>query len=410
MCSSDLASAAASARSAAQTARNASQSARDAAEGHANRAATSESNAAASESAAKQSEINAGDYAAVATTAATEAVDAMERATEVVGGDFATREYVDTALDTSPRIPRIETIPGYLGVMVDAAGNATDLAIRSSDGQFSEWVVKRLAPRIEAYLETPNAEAPAAPRTLDRFPVMAARLAVNQEEGLPSHFVFCGSSTTANGSPTGYVDRVVKGLQERYPSPLGSETALQTSSLAEWETHQVAGIHGYSAGQGGRNSSTYLTASKVNTISGMDPVAVVHMIGANDYVHSMPPATYGDNVAGWIDQLDAGFTKPVQHILVHTYQRWGPWGGAGAPPNPDHYLYDWDEYGHALAAIAAERTNVGFIDNTPTFRAVGVDASGSDPLDLISTDDVHANPAGYRLLADLILESLRNIS
>ena len=58
-------------------------------------AASSASNAAASESAAKQSEDNAGDYAAVATTAATEAVDAMERATEVVGGDFATREHVD---------------------------------------------------------------------------------------------------------------------------------------------------------------------------------------------------------------------------------------------------------------------------------------------------------------------------
>ena len=77
---SSSASAAASARSAAQTARNAAQSARDAAEGHADRASTSESNAKTSETNAKQSEDNAGDYAAVATTAATEAVDAMEEA------------------------------------------------------------------------------------------------------------------------------------------------------------------------------------------------------------------------------------------------------------------------------------------------------------------------------------------
>ena len=76
----------------------ASQSARDAAEGHANRAATSASNAATSETNAKQSETNAGDYAAVATTAATEAVDAMERATEIAGGDFATHEYVDDSI------------------------------------------------------------------------------------------------------------------------------------------------------------------------------------------------------------------------------------------------------------------------------------------------------------------------
>ena len=46
-------------------------------------AATSESNAATSETNAKQSETNAGDYAAVATTAATEAVDAMERAASI---------------------------------------------------------------------------------------------------------------------------------------------------------------------------------------------------------------------------------------------------------------------------------------------------------------------------------------
>ena len=80
---SSSASSAASARSAAQTARNASQSARDVAEGHANSAATSESNAKTSETNAKQSETNAGDYAAASTTAATEAVDAMERAASI---------------------------------------------------------------------------------------------------------------------------------------------------------------------------------------------------------------------------------------------------------------------------------------------------------------------------------------
>lgn len=65
------------------------------------KAATSELNAKTSETNAKQSETNAGDYAAVATTAATEAVDAMERATDLAGGDFATHEYVDTLVDSS---------------------------------------------------------------------------------------------------------------------------------------------------------------------------------------------------------------------------------------------------------------------------------------------------------------------
>src|SRR5699024_8802671 len=101
---SSSASAAASARSGAVAARDAAQSARDAAEGHANRADSSASNAATSETNAKTSETNAGDYAAVATTAATEAVDAMERATDLAGGDFATHEYVDGAVANALRV------------------------------------------------------------------------------------------------------------------------------------------------------------------------------------------------------------------------------------------------------------------------------------------------------------------
>ena len=120
----------------------ASQSARDVAEGHATRAASSASNAAASESAAKQSETNAGDYAAVATTAATEAVDAMERATDLAGGDFATHEYVDTTIASSLHSPRVllhyGTNDPALSSFPDARVN--DVIERVSDG--SRWRVE----------------------------------------------------------------------------------------------------------------------------------------------------------------------------------------------------------------------------------------------------------------------------
>ena len=61
-------------------------------------AAASASSAATSETNAKQSETNAGDYAAVATTAATEAVDAMDSVSDIIGAKYATQEYVDTGL------------------------------------------------------------------------------------------------------------------------------------------------------------------------------------------------------------------------------------------------------------------------------------------------------------------------
>ena len=125
----------------AAAAKNGAQAARDAAEGHANRAATSETNAKSSESAAKQSETNAGEFAAVATTAATEAVDAMERATDLAGGDFATHEYVDTTIASSLHSPRVLLHYGTgdpaLSSFPDARVN--DVIERVSDG--SRWRV-----------------------------------------------------------------------------------------------------------------------------------------------------------------------------------------------------------------------------------------------------------------------------
>ena len=59
-------------------------------------AASSASNAKTSETNAKQSETNAGDFAAVATTAATEAVDAMSSVSDIIGANYATHEYVDS--------------------------------------------------------------------------------------------------------------------------------------------------------------------------------------------------------------------------------------------------------------------------------------------------------------------------
>lgn len=79
-------------------------SARDAAKTSETNAAGSAAAAKTSETNSKQHETNAGDYAAVATTAATEAVDAMERATEIAGGDFATREYVDDSVANALRV------------------------------------------------------------------------------------------------------------------------------------------------------------------------------------------------------------------------------------------------------------------------------------------------------------------
>ena len=121
----------------------ASQSARDAAEGHANRAATSESNAKTSETSAKQSETNAGDYAAVATTAATEAVDAMESTSEAASTIPLYAEQVQTARD--------EVVPLAGQVATDASATAAHRAhvddqVAAIDTAFTESVPPYLQP------------------------------------------------------------------------------------------------------------------------------------------------------------------------------------------------------------------------------------------------------------------------
>lgn len=376
----------------------------------------------ASAAAAKTSETNAALHEEGAKDAAERAEFAATETIQQVEGDFATRNYVDATaedtrdeavsefnkiLDSSPRIPILQEIEDYLAVLVDTEGTPTDLAIRSSDGQLAEWVVQRLAPRIEQYLGEGGSGASGSVGNLTRFPVMGGRLAANRVNGDPSNFVFCGSSTTENSDPTGYVSLVVDGMQERYPSTAGAETATQFSTTASWDTiHAEPGIHGYGAGVSGTTSANYLNSTRVARIAALEPTAVLHMIGANDSLFSTQYEQYRQNVESWIDQIDAATTLPTQHILVHTYPRWGQ---AASGPNPDHYKYPWEGYGQELQKIAAARTNVGFIDNNPAFQAVGVDGSGSDPLDLILPDEVHATARGYRLIADLILEALTNI-
>ena len=186
----------------------ASQSARDAAEGHANRAASSASNAKTSETNAKQSETNAGDYAAVATTAATEAVDAMERATEVVGGDFATREYVDSAV---ANVPRVDTTVGtrvFVGnTMIHGDTGLRRLARWDSQGVDIPDTLKDFAPSEENISSNPGGIWIRRQNNTVTLYAAYAKALKNNPEMRPSPVGFGGQSYTGfpfPAAPLGY--------------------------------------------------------------------------------------------------------------------------------------------------------------------------------------------------------------
>src|SRR5699024_1545609 len=120
-------------------------------------AASSASNAKTSETNAKQSETNAGDYAAVATTAATEAVDAMGSVSEIIGANYATHEYVDSAV---ANVPRVDTTVGtrvFVGnTMIHGDTGLRRLARWDSQGVDIPDALKDFAPSEEDLSRNPG--------------------------------------------------------------------------------------------------------------------------------------------------------------------------------------------------------------------------------------------------------------
>lgn len=224
------------------------------------------------------------------------------------------------------------------------------------------------------------------------FPIFGARVAAARAAESALVVVCAGSSTTA-ASP-GYVGRLVQILQGVYPT--AAPTVAQWSVSATFTANTNAGVHGYSVGEGGAIAADYLTDDESDRVAALAPGLIVHMVGANDYWRSVVPATYKTQVLARIDYLNSKMPLPCQHVLVHAYPRAGN-------PGETRYLYPWGEYRQALAEIAAARADTVLIDLSGEYAAVGVaEDSRPDPLVLISEDDTHQTPAGYRFMADLL--------
>ena len=221
-----------------------------------------------------------------------------------------------------------------------------------------------------------------------QLPIFAGRVSAAVANRAPVAVGLAGSSTTARNR---YVERLARIMQGAYP--LGVLSDVQVSTDAIFTEVTDAGMHFYNAGEGGTASADYLNDSECNRMGALNLALMIHMIGANDYWLSVNPETYRSRMTSRLAYLD-GVLPHCQHLLVHTYPRWGH-GGAG------NYEYPWDEYGAVLRDIADERDNTVFIDNSRVFAALGVSATDhSDPFDLVDdTDNIHPTVAGDELIA-----------
>lgn len=214
----------------------------------------------------------------------------------------------------------------------------------------------------------------------------------------PVRIVGLGSSFMLGSKETqeerGWFPLFIRALQAAYPTPTTSP-AIRSESARFGTAPTLPGVYGFNAGQGGGTSANYIVTFEYDNVAALNPAAVVHAIGANDWAPGLiPPATFRTNVETAIDTIDSKVTKPTTHILVHTYRK--NYAVASAAP--------WSEYRDALEAIANARTNVVFVNIEPPFIEVGI--PGADPLDLLDADDVHQSDRGHAFMASTMLAAL----
>jgi lysophospholipase L1-like esterase len=217
------------------------------------------------------------------------------------------------------------------------------------------------------------------------------RIIKQRRASAASAFVVTGSSTSAIAP--GYVAPLAALLQAKmYPD--APATPVKWSNTATFEPEAAAGLHVYSAAEGGTTSSNYLDAAEMNRIAALSPAIILHMVGANDYTQQVNPATYKTNLLDKLAHFDSVLTAPCQHVFVHAY--------AHRTFVPVHHQFA--AYGAALAEIAASRPDTAWLDLSAAYAALGI--PGADPLAFILDDNTHQTPDGYAFMVDLIYKFL----
>ena len=215
----------------------------------------------------------------------------------------------------------------------------------------------------------------------------------------PCRLAFVGSSTTAGVNATApvnrYVNQLVAAFQQLYPSGLGTETTVVDSTSADFGTLTTAlGVHGYNAGEGGTTAATYLTSSEITKVAALNPRAVFHMVGSNDFANGVDPVAYKASLLSVVNSLKSSIAGPCVQVLVQPYERY----------DSTTHPYPWASYGQAMAEVAAANPFLFYLDLSAGYAALGV--PGADPLGLMTADKIHQNNYGHAYMADSILRGL----
>ncbi|ALY08867.1 esterase [Arthrobacter phage Galaxy] len=149
----------------------------------------------------------------------------------------------------------------------------------------------------------------------------------------------------------------------------------------------------YNGAVGGTHSGDYMTQVRKDKIALLKPAVVSHMVGSNDWAMGVAPAVYKENVRARLIEIFNSSPSTV-NVLIHQQGRWD----VTAP------AYPWDAYGAALAELAAEYRDRGvvFLNVDAPMRLLGVPQP--DFYGVVSSDKMHLNDAGNRILAGIIAD------
>ncbi|QZE10884.1 minor tail protein [Gordonia phage ChisanaKitsune] len=218
----------------------------------------------------------------------------------------------------------------------------------------------------------------------------------------PVVVMFVGSSTTqgeigVTRQHENYVNQLSARLLTHANNAMSTGRVIAVTSGTQTRPTSN-GIWFWNCGLGGTISSNYIGTDRQSLMDSLQPNIMIHMIGANDYRNqNVPYATYRNNIQAVIN--DARTRCPgVKHVLVHSYV---PIDVTGNP------TYTWEGYENELYTLEANNNDVITVSVRKEFEARGVILNGTDPDDLLTNDNIHSTPKGYKFLAETIATKLK---
>ena len=320
---------------------------------------------------------------------ATQIID--RRTTGIIGatGDV-TPEALQALADAKAQADRSTTEANRAETM---AGNAEDYRDEAENLVSGAHAFQDAS--VASYVDGSGDTAQALQAAFMSSPAAAGRIraALESRHTSPMHVVFLGSSTTAGNGASGkgfqYVDRVLAGLQARFPSGTATETDMQPISSAPYSR---PGVHGYNGGVGGYTTPNMLNDGQLAGISQIQPDVIVITCGSNDWRWGHTANGYRNNMLTKMNEIRAVLNRPAVFVLVHQWTR----------IDPNEAVDQWANFGKSLLSIAKESPDeVAFVNADIAFTAA--DFQGDDPYALRRADGVHGTDRAHAMLADEVL-------